>query len=276
MTTTRWAAATFVLICLAIYGRPPDYYNLVLFPAALLLGVLTLAAAIGSRPRDPVTVRLLALGAFLTYGLPLLAMGLEAVGYRLELANGISTVQRVLEISAQTAIFWIPLAAVSVLPIWLRKDPAANKPLLIAVLGFRILSCMMAPWTLLAMGSERGCGGLGVSVLAPVLLVAWYSGRLTALSPEERAASFRRYARLFASIGALTFIFVFAQAIGLFKYDPTYATYFRNANWRLLSFSQMGLPFTLLALLYFAMSVRLFRLSSESIPASPLIDRVRR
>jgi hypothetical protein len=79
---------------------------------------------------------------------------------------------------------------------------------------------------------------------------------------ETRATIFRRYARLFAVVATITLAFTIAQTTGSLKYDHTYDTYVRNPNWRLLSFSEMGIPFTVLALLYFAMSVWLFKLSA--------------
>jgi hypothetical protein len=260
MTRARWVAGPFFLIGLVLYLRPVDYFNYLIFALFVLVGCFAVPLAIALRPVDRAARCLVGFGIFFLYGPGLGALALDAAGFDLEFAKALPTGGRWLEITGRTAVLWIPIAAIVAILFWRRAGAQVHEPLSGALLGLRLLACLTAPSALVAIGTETRGGGVGISVFLPVIVVAWSAGRL-AWEPagERRRTLLRRYGRLFAFVGVTTLGFIATQLFGLFEDDHVFSSYIRNPNWRLLSFSEMGIPFTLLALLYLAMAVWLWQ-----------------
>jgi hypothetical protein len=264
MNGPRWLASAFLLVGLVLHLRQVDYFNFPIFAVFFIIGCVALGMSAARRPADRPALRVLGLGVFFPLGPRICAFALEAAGVDLHIARSLGTAERWLEITLRTAIVWIPLAVVVGLLFWRRAGATFGKPLSRALLALRVLDCVIAPSALVAIGSETGVGGVGISVFAPSFLLSWSAGRL-AWEPagDQRRVLLRRYGRLFAIVAMTILVFIAAYLFGLVEYDRLFETYFRNPNWRLLSFSEMGVPFTLLALFYLVMSVWLSRESRE-------------
>jgi hypothetical protein len=212
MTRARWVAGPFFLIGLVLYLRPVDYFNYLIFAVFVLVGCFALPLAIALRPVDRAARCLVGFGIFFLYGPGLGALALDAAGFELEFAAALPTAGRWLEITGRTVVLWIPIAAVVAFFFCRRARAQVHEPLGGALLGLRLLACLMAPSALVAIGTETRVGGVGISVFLPVIVVAWSAGRLAwEPSGESRRTLLRWYRRSFAIVGATTLGFIAAR-----------------------------------------------------------------
>ena len=269
MTRARWAAAAFVVFGLALYLCGPAFHNGLTSLLVAMVWLVASGMALSQRSVDPVPWRTVGAGTLFLYGPGLCYLARDAAGFDAAiLKTSLPTAARWLELTLRGAMAWVPIAIGTAVLFWRRTNEIFHQPLVRALFGLRLLSCVMAPSALVAIGAETHVGGMGISVFMPVILVAWSAGSLAWIpAGERRVARLRRHGRLFRTVGATTLFILAAQWLGFFEDDPAFASYLRNPNWRLLSLSEMGIPFTLLALCYLAMAMWLPK--QEAVGARP-------